>query len=468
MLRVSGAGKGQYGIENLLFQLRGHAGNVGRGHQLSIMENKRDIGTMPWGAAALNGEILIEEIAPHRAGFRPAADIAHGRLPEQYIQKRQVGGAAFGVGGVEQRQQGIRRLLAQHFFGKAFGLGGAHLRFVQAEAIEGGKLAKHGAHQKGNAGGFGAERIFQRVTQIKGVGVWGAAGVFSGGFQGGGYFIISGGKRGIGYRFQCGDIRRAKLRHQSLGAVPPAAGAVGQAAQNAAHHNTFVEQPVRGGGLQQGGHLGAAAGLAEHCHIAGVTAERGNIIPHPAQRGDDIVPARVAGIGVFRPKIRKVEIAQDVQPVVDGNHHAVPQAGHVFALVSDLLNGGTGKVSAAVQPHQHGAMGVIQRGGPDVQVLAGFVHQPIAVGHQHFAVGLGHFQQRADIAVTGGVQHAVPHSWLRRVEAPGLGVRDALKDIQSVKTVAAHRAAGGAHQRGIGRTRKSMGHSKLLSSSGQK
>ena len=74
---------------------------------------------MPWGAAALNGEILIEEIAPHRAGFRPAADIAHGRLPEQYIQKRQVGGAAFGVGGVEQRQQGIRRLLAQHFFVKA-------------------------------------------------------------------------------------------------------------------------------------------------------------------------------------------------------------------------------------------------------------------------------------------------------------------------------------------------------------
>ena len=154
--------------------------------------------------------------------------------------------------------------------------------------------------------------------------------------------------------------------------------------------------------------------------------------------------------------------------MVDGNHHAVPQAGHVFALVSDLLNGGTGKVSAAVQPHQHGAVGVIQRGGPDVQVLAGFVHQPIAVWHQHFAVGLGHFQQRADIAVTGGVQHAVPHSWLRRVEAPGLGVRDALKDIQPVKTVAAHRAAGGAHQRGIGRTRKSMGHSKLLSSSGQK
>ena len=112
VLRVSGAGKGQNGIENLLFQLRGHAGNVGRRHQCSIMENKRDIGTMPWGAAALNGEILIEEIAPHRAGFRPAADIAHGRLPEQYIQKRQVGGAAFGVGGVEQRQQG-RGLLLQ-------------------------------------------------------------------------------------------------------------------------------------------------------------------------------------------------------------------------------------------------------------------------------------------------------------------------------------------------------------------
>lgn len=48
----------------------GSRGNVGRRHQLSIMENKRDIGTMPWGAAALNGEILIEEIAPHRAGFR--------------------------------------------------------------------------------------------------------------------------------------------------------------------------------------------------------------------------------------------------------------------------------------------------------------------------------------------------------------------------------------------------------------
>ena len=79
---------------------------------IPFMENKRDIGTMPWGAAALNGEILIEEIAPHRAGFRPAADIAHGRLPEQYIQKRQVGGAAFGVGGVEQRQQG-RGLLPQ-------------------------------------------------------------------------------------------------------------------------------------------------------------------------------------------------------------------------------------------------------------------------------------------------------------------------------------------------------------------
>ena len=103
-------------------------------------------------------KILIEEIAPHRAGFPPGGGYSAWSAPgNSTSKKRQVGGAAFGVGGVEQRQQGIRRLLAQHFFGKAFGLGGAHLRFVQAEAIEGGKLAKHGAHQKGNAGGFGAD-----------------------------------------------------------------------------------------------------------------------------------------------------------------------------------------------------------------------------------------------------------------------------------------------------------------------
>ena len=84
----------------------------------------------------------------------------------------------------------------------------------------------------------------------------------------------------------------------------------------AALHDALMEQAVRRRGLHQRPHLHTAAGLAEYRHATGIAAKRCNIVPHPLQCQDDIIPTRIAGVCVLLPKIREIQVAQDVQPVV--------------------------------------------------------------------------------------------------------------------------------------------------------
>ena len=162
---------------------------------------------------------------------------------------------------------------------------------------------------------------------------------------------------------------------------------------------------------------------------------------HPLQGGDEVIGARVGGIGVFLPEIGKIKIPQDIQPVIDRNHHRIPQAGHIGAVVGCLLDGGAGFEAAAVEPHQHGALPVIQPRGPDVQVQAVLIHGPVPVGHIQLPVGPVIGQEGADEAVAGGIEDAVPFLHrLRRVEALRFRVGDSFENAQAVLFIAPDRA----------------------------
>jgi hypothetical protein len=89
-------------------------------------------------------------------------------------------------------------------------------------------------------------------------------------------------------------------------------------------------------------------------------AERGDVVPHPFQRGDLVEQAEVG-----HPVVEEQE-SVDAQPVVDGDqHHAVPCEGR--AVVARNGAGAVGE-GAAVDPDHHGQPGRRRVRRPDVQV----------------------------------------------------------------------------------------------------
>ena len=85
----------------------------------------------------------------------------------------------------------------------------------------------------------------------------------------------------------------------------------------AALHDALMEQAVRRRGLHQRPDLHTAAGLAEQRDVFRVTAEVCDIFVNPLQSCDHIGVAGVAGILIFLAERGKVEIAEDIEAVVE-------------------------------------------------------------------------------------------------------------------------------------------------------
>ena len=110
-------------------------------------------------------------------------------------------------------------------------------------------------------------------------------------------------------------------------------------------------QAVRFRRLQQRHYLPPASALAEYGNISGIPPKGGNIFPYPFQRGNDIIAACVAGILVALPIGRQIQIAQYIEPVIDGYHHHIAQPAHILPFIGRLLDGGACRVAASVQPY---------------------------------------------------------------------------------------------------------------------
>ena len=118
-------------------------------------------------------------------------------------------------------------------------------------------------------------------------------------------------------------------------------------------------------------HDRAAAGrLPEDRHPAGIAAERRDVVADPLERRHHVQQAVVPGCAVRRlgRQGRVREEAEDVEAVVDGDHHR-PVGGERHAVV-DGGRSRAARVAAAVDPEQHRPRLTRLARGPDVEEQA--------------------------------------------------------------------------------------------------
>ena len=137
-----------------------------------------------------------------------------------------------------------------------------------------------------------------------------------------------------------------------------------------AQQHRALEAGAVGGVLRQQGRVLGAARLPHHGDVARIAAERGDVLPHPLQRGAHVLQlpvgeAAVGGIG----EVRMRQQAQHAQAVVHGDddHAALGQR----SAVHQRHARGAGAKAPAVQPHDDGALAVSLR-RPDVEREAVF------------------------------------------------------------------------------------------------
>ena len=413
------------------------------------MEDVRDIAAVPGGGAAADGLIQIEKIGEGTVvQGGTLRNILDFRSAENIIQPQKVHKVPAGIGFPEEGKEHLRPFVPDEGAHGFLLLRGGHGSAVPGSGGEGEELAEYAAHQQRDAARFLPEPHGTGIARVEPVGVRLAARIFPRLPEGGTQLQVRFGQEPVIHGFQFLHGREAQPGHNRFGQLPAGAFFIGQkAADDAAHVDSLRVQTVRGGGLQQGGYLGAAAGLAEDRNIGRVSAEPFDVVPDPPEGGDNVIRAGIGGVGIFLPEIGQIEVAQDIQAVIDGHHHHIPQAGHVRTVIGGLLDGGTGLVAAAVEPHQHRPGAAVQPRGPDVQVQTVFIHGPVPVGHIQFAAGAVVGHQGTDETIAGGILHTLPlfHGF-GGVEPPGCGVGNALEDAQAIMLIAFYESLCGFHQ----------------------
>ena len=208
-------------------------------------------------------------------------------------------------------------------------------------------------------------------------------------------------------------------------------------------------EALRRGHPEQRAHLARAARLTEDRHVAGIAAERGDVVAHPLEAGDDVAHARVAGVGeLLAAKLREVHEAERVQPMRDADDHDVVLAGQVGAVIRHH-SGRAGRIAAAVQPHHHRPLPCADARRPDVQVEAVFAHRLAQVERCPFLDEDRIDERRAQPELEGVADAGPRLRFHRRLKAPracrGRAVRDASEGLDAVDREAADFAGGGLH-----------------------
>ena len=111
-----------------------------------------------------------------------------------------------------------------------------------------------------------------------------------------------------------------------------------------------MEQPARQRRLQVRGDAGAATGLAEDRHVAGIAAEGRDVALDPFQRSLLIHDAVVDGQMAFAINCRMREEAKRADPVVERHDHYAAAADELAAVIVVAL---ATIHAAAVEPDHH-------------------------------------------------------------------------------------------------------------------
>ena len=95
-----------------------------------------------------------------------------------------------------------------------------------------------------------------------------------------------------------------------------------------------MKQPLGRGHAHQRADLSGAAGLAPDGHIVGISAEIGDVVANPFERGDNVQHSHVAGLRVTRvTRSGQIEVAEDVEAVIGADHDDIVAGGEIRAVV---------------------------------------------------------------------------------------------------------------------------------------
>ena len=126
--------------------------------------------------------------------------------------------------------------------------------------------------------------------------------------------------------------------------------AVGDQRQRGALGDRTSEQAVGGRTGQQRKHRRGPGGLAEHGHPVGITAERGDVLADPSQRGHLVTQREVVVESVA--EVAEFEAAEHANPVGDVDDHHVSVGGQSRPVV-ELELACPVYECAAGNPHHH-------------------------------------------------------------------------------------------------------------------
>ena len=108
--------------------------------------------------------------------------------------------------------------------------------------------------------------------------------------------------------------------------------------------------------------------MSEHYGAPGIATEPPDIVAHPFERRDQVEHAGIAGMGIaLAAKMGEVQMAEDVEAVVDGDHDDIAAPRQVGAVGDRAVRRAEVK-RAAMQPHHDRPLGAVpQAATPDVQ-----------------------------------------------------------------------------------------------------
>ena len=131
-----------------------------------------------------------------------------------------------------------------------------------------------------------------------------------------------------------------------------------------------MEKPFRCGHRHQGGSLAATAALSADRDAARVSSKGLDMVPYPLQGLHQVLLAQVDGLGILPAQGGQVQIAQDVEAMIDRDHHDVSFPGQRRPFLGRQEDGRSGRITPAMEPDEYRTLLAIKARRPYIEPLA--------------------------------------------------------------------------------------------------
>src|SRR4030095_12930569 len=136
----------------------------------------------------------------------------------------------------------------------------------------------------------------------------------------------------------------------------------------ATHDDGAMEKAAGCRRREKRAYLSATARLTEDRDILRITPEALRVVTYPLQRREHVECAGIAGLAQrFAAEVGQVQMAHDVQALVDRHHYHVVTRGKIGAVQPGHVGGTVAEPAAVVPDHDRALPAVIQAARPDVE-----------------------------------------------------------------------------------------------------